>query len=377
MKFTIITEQNCADLAEKDLKERYGLDDKVILEKGNAYIIIETTVEKIVELCYTSQLAGRILITISQGTFSNLEDLKKKLNSDVKEEIKKNMIGKTMRCECERIGTHDFNSVEIENIMMDLIEGKKVDLKNADNQIYFQIIDNEYVCGIDLLKKDLSKRHYKLFNHNNAIKGTTAYNMLLFSDFKKEQIVIDPFSMSGVLPIEIALAKTKLPINFYDKPKIKNILGFEEEKQNKIQKEIDKKVNFDIKQEIYSIDASFTNISAQKKNAKIAGVEKNIEFSKMPAEDIDLKLEPKTADLVVSRIIEQSKHIPEKKARRIYKEFLEHVKPILKPEAKITIMARNTKLFEEEAISQGYKKVQEKPIFQGKQPMNIVTFKNV
>lgn len=374
MNFTIITEQNCADLAEIDLIQRYKLDSKSILEKGNGYIKIEASAEKIVALCYTAQFAKRIILSLSEGKFKELEDLQSKIKKDLNKENLKLMSGKTIKCECERSGTHDFNSVEIENTMMDLIEDTKIDLKNPDNQIYFQIIDNEYATGIDLLKKDLSKRHYKLFNHNNAIKGTTAYNLLLFSDFKQKQIVIDPFSMSGVMVVEIALAKTKLPINFYDKLKIKNIKEFDEEMQEKIFKEIDKKINLESRQEIYSIDASFTNISAQKKNAKIAGVDKNIEFSKMPAEDIDLKIGENFADLIISRIIEPSKHISDAKAKRIYYDFLRHAKPTLKKNGKLTILARNPKLFEEEAKEQGYKKIKEKQIWQGKQPLMIVVF---
>ncbi|MCF7865854.1 hypothetical protein K9M18_00260 [Candidatus Woesearchaeota archaeon] len=376
MNITIITEQNTTDLVVSDLKETFILDK--IKKTGNFYVNLEAEIEKIIELIYKSQFSKRILLTISTGTFTNAENLIEKIKKDLNEKTLNLMTGKTLRTECERTGEHDFNSVHIEQEITNIITDKtkqKTDLKNPDNLIYIEIINDEYAVGIELVKKDLSKRQHKIFNVFNELKGTTAYNMLLFSEIKSKSIIADPFSMGGTITIEAAIRKNNFPVQFYEKPIIKNIQGFEEETQIKIQKQQDKKI-LNKQKEIYSTDPAFKNISAQKKNAKIAGVEKNIEFSKINAEDLDLKIGENELDLIVTRIIEPSKHIKENKCTKIYEDFLKNVKKPLKKTGTITIIARNPQLFEKIAKEQKYEKIKEKTIMQGKQELNMAIFKN-
>lgn len=377
MEITIITEPNTADLTVKDLKETFGIDK--IKETGNFYVNLDLKKEKIIELIYKSQTAKKILLNISTGIFKNEQDLIQKISSDLKEETLKLMTGKTLKTECERYGQHDFNSVQIEQEMMNIITEKtkqKTDLKTPDNQIYIEIINDEYATGIDLTKKDLSKRQYKIFNVYNELKGTIAYNMLLFSDIKNNSKIADPFSTGGTIAIEAALRKTNFPVNYYEKPLIKNIQDFDENIQKQIYEEQDKKITSKEKQ-IYSTDSSFKNIAAQKKNAKISGTEKNIEFSKMKAEDIDLKIPENELDIITTRIIEPSKNIKENLCKKIYEEFLKHAKIPLKKTGSITIIARNPQLFEKTAETQGYKKVKEKTIHQGKQELKMIKLQKI
>lgn len=371
---TIICERGCENIASKDIKEKYKLD---VLNHGDSYIDFNATEEKVNDLVYTSQISKRILLKLANGKFNGtINDLVKKISESLNEKNISEINEKKIRCVCERKGNHEFNSVEAETEITSIIKQKTnstIDLKNPDVNIFLNIIENTYTLGIDIVGIDLSKRQYKVFNNPNSMKGTLAYSLLIFAGIKKNSVIADPFALSGIIPIEAALYQSETPVNFYEKNiRIADLKSLNQENFEKTRKELDKKSLKNIKGKIYSIDASFNNVTAQKKNAKIAGVEKFISFSRNKPEDIDLKLSDTKADIIASRIMEPSKHLNEKRVEKIYEEFLKNSKNISKKTTNFAFLVRKPELLIKKAKEQGYSVIESIDVYQGEEKIKML-----
>lgn len=373
MKSALIPETGCEALSATELKKRFAINSTI----QNTYPLFEAEPEKLIEIAYMTQSAKRILITLSTGTFNGtLEGLKLSIQKNMDQETLKIIQGKTFKTECERNGEHEFSSVHVEQatglIIEEIMPETIVDLKNPEIKLYLNINQNNYLLGIDIIGKDLSKRQYRLFNHPNNIKGTIAFNLLIFSEYEPGMTLIDPFSLSGDIPIEASLYLSNISPRYYEKKMDAEKMSLFKNINNIIEK-LDKKIK---KQEptpkIHSFDPSFKNISAQKKNAKIAGIEKCISYSRSDLKDVDLKFEKNTVDIVVGRIIEPSKHITENKATKIQEEFLNNIKHIIKKKGTINLVVREPQKIIETANKQGFKTIKKLNIKQGKQELTFI-----
>jgi len=377
IKSAIVCEAGCSEFAAKELEKKYGIKDCTLSE---SYVMFDADLDTLVKITYSSQSAKRVLIVIANGIIDKkIEELEKDISEKVTQQQLNDLLNnQSFRINCERTGEHDFTSVDAEQTtgieLEKKVEGKEpVNLKNPDIYLYMNIQGKEYILGIDLAGRDLSKREYRLFSHPGSIKGTLAFALLMFSGYDKKNIIVDAFSLSGEIPIEAALFESNTPVNFYDKTMaLEKAKLFSNIDVKKIIGDMDKKItkakgNSLIK----SFDVSFRNISAQKKNAKIAGVEKHISFSRTDSHSVDLKLNEKI-DILCSKIIEPSKNINEKSVVRIYEEFFRNISAALKKKAVVTFIVRDPKLLLEESEKQGFKLVNKRTVFQGKQKFLFV-----
>lgn len=365
-----IPEKGCGIFCAKELEERFEVKTTI-----TSAVRFSADKDKIIEIAYLTQTAKRIILPFAEGNARTLEeleaDLKQKLNP---EEINAIIKEKTIRVDCERNGEHNYNSSDAEAEAGKIIESiteKTTDLKNPESKIYMSIEGEKYILGLDITGKDLSKRQYRVFNHPHSIKGTIAFSLLIFSGYDNKKTIVDPFALSGVIPIESALYATNISTNYYDKNMAFTKLGiFKDIDCQKIMKQADAKQTSP-KGGITSFDATFKNVTAQKKNAKIAGVEKHIAFTRTEGHDLDLKMPEKSVDIIATAIIEPSKHLSDNTAERIYEQFFKNIKPALKKNATIAFIARNPELAVSIAEKHGYKKTEQAEVFQGKQRMTF------
>ena len=373
--YLIITEKNTETLCLKELQERFGLQGTP--KKG--FVEFEGTNEDALRISYYSQTARRVLIKISTGEFEELEDLITKLKKELNEnDAWTNFVSENYKVSCERQGAHAFNSViveqEVSATIKNVLNTKKIE-SNADyntkDLIFYVNLDEEnYIFGIDYAGRDLSKRHYMFFNNPNAVKGTTAFNLLMFAGFKPGKVLLDPFALAGVIPIEAAMYEKGISINFYSKEfffpkKIKD-------ENNEIIKRFDNEISDEKKNNIFSCDSSFPNLAAQKKNSRIAGVEKNINFSRTEVKNLDIKNFSKDIDIVCSRILEPSKKIPEGKVIRAYEDFFSATKEFLKKSGSVNVIVRVPDLIEEIAKKHDFYVSEKIETSQGKQELFLV-----
>jgi putative N6-adenine-specific DNA methylase len=370
------SEQGCEEFLKQELEQRFKVDN-VALEEG--WVKFRATAEAVAQSMYSSQAAKRIILILASGSFENIDDLEKKaglLDSNKLELLTFFLKGKTFRTVCDRTGVHDFNSMDAEQAVSAAVkklfkekgEDILMNLKAPDVTLYLRIIDDNYVLGIDCAGRELSKRQHLVFNNVVSTKGTIGFCALLFAGYKPGQLILDPFALSGNIMLEAALYESGTPVNYYTKHfTLMDIPEFRPIVDDVLAKTDSKIKQPPSKPDIICTDSSFNNISAQKKNAKIAGIDKFLAFSRTDIENIDIKTFDSSVDVVCSRIIEPSANVPEGKVRKIHEILFKNLKFITKKKSAFVFIVRNTDVLEEESAKQGFVVEDRKQVFQGQQ----------
>ncbi len=368
MKGVSITDIGLEEASSIELKD-YGINKCETYEGITVFEIKDE--EELARVTYKTQISKRILKYADRIEISaDLEKSAEKISQAIIKypELK----NKKIKLECERNGEHDFNSVDLVTETSELLrlEEYKTGSKEYDLQIYIYIYKNNATIGIDFSGRDLSKRDYRVFTTASSIKGSLACALLKLSGYKPGEKILDPYCESGVIPIEAAIYASKKSVNYYKKEfeflKINSELSniFEEE-DSKEKKKI---------KEIYCYDKNLKNINSSKKNAKIAGMDKNINFSKTDIEWLDTKFDKETVDKVITKIPSESKRQGEKIITKLYEELFYQIDYILKKKGVAIICVMKDELAKKIAEKKHLKLKRETSFYSGKQEYKVLIF---
>lgn len=331
MKAIALTNKGLEDISAKELKEI--INKKSEIHEG--FLIFEAEQKEITKFCYLARSITKVVLLVDDP------------NEWVKD--------KTFAIR----GKTEFAEKHAEKIK------GKIDLKNPD--IEFYALNEEY-CGIDLTGDNLAKRDYRIFLGSESIKGNIAYALARLSGYSAEKRLIDPFCRDGIIPIEAALYAVNMSPHYYDKNKFPFLKLFDAnlDELDDIKK---------IKTEINAIDLKITCINAAKKNAKIAGVNKNINFGKIPANDLELKFEKNSVDCIATMMPQLAK-LSEAKVKEIYREFFYNAEFILNKKGKIVLLVRpqRKEFLEQKAKENKFELKEERIISIGKEEWKILIF---
>jgi putative N6-adenine-specific DNA methylase len=354
MKGLAICYKGMEDVASKEISELI----KAKTEVKSGCVKFNCELEDLALLCYIGQSVNRVLLLLDNFKISKIEDLKRISKIDFSKWLK----GRTFAARCEIIGS-ELNSREIEKSTGDEINGK-VDLDNPDVTVFVYIYCNNAYVGIDL-GGDLSKRDYKIFTGQTSLKGTIAYSLIRIAGYSSDMKMIDPFCGSGEIPIETALFASKFPLNFFNKKKFPflKLTDFDFDR-------VDKEAIKD-KLLINSFDTEQRKVKSAEKNAKIAGVNKFINFSRTEIKFLELKFK-EDVDLIITNIPRLTKQVSREKILKLYKEFFYQADYILKKDGKIIICCKDPSLLKE--TSRKFKIIDEREIEHGKAVLKIVVF---
>ena len=371
MRGFAIVSKGIEDIAALEIKEL--INTKCEVEQG--CVIFEIgNISDLCLLCYKSQSTDRILYLICSFEFNNFFNEFEKFidNSEINKWVKQY---KTFKIECMRIGTHNFKSIDVESKIADYIQKKSEDnirfnIKDYEIIFLIYIVNNKAYFGIDFVGFELNKRSYKIFLHPNSLRGTIAYALIKESGFEKNDLMLDPFSRDGVIPIETAFYTSNFPHNYYKKDKfafLKLKLGIDFEK---FFKNTDKKIKKP-KAKIYSYDHLFKYVDYSRKNAKIAGVDKLINFSRTELEWLDIKFKKESVDKIIT-------NPPSSKTANLYKvynEFFYQCEYILKKESTIALITKMPEFVKKHAEKYNFIIYKEKEVWTGEQLLKIIVFK--
>jgi 23S rRNA G2445 N2-methylase RlmL len=126
------------------------------------------------------------------------------------------------------------------------------------------------------------------------------------------------------------------------------------------------------KPNILASDERLCNMRAAKKNAKIASVNKMIEFSKIDVDWLDTKYEKQSIDLIATKPIFLKYELD--KTKKLYDGFFYGAKYILKDKGKIAIISRGNDLIFELSEKHGFKICNAREISQGNQQLKVTVF---
>ncbi|MBW2965827.1 methyltransferase domain-containing protein [Candidatus Woesearchaeota archaeon] len=359
MKGLAISYKGIEDISAKEISELIKAKTEI---KESCVIFDVDKLEDLALLCYKGQSVNRVLLLLDKFKISQVEDLKKISKIDFSRWLR----NKTFAVRCEIVNNESLISQEIEKATGDEIKGK-VDLENPDVTVFVYVYrDNVYV-GIDF-GGDLSKRDYKIFISQMSLKGTIAYALVRIGDYSKEKKVLDPFCGSGEIIIEAALFGTGFPLNFFNKQKFP-FLKFKEFDFDKIDKEIGKE-----KLMINAFDTEQRRVKSAEKNAKIAGVNKFINFSRQDIAYLELKFKEKDVDLIVTNIPRKSNQVSVIKMEKLYEEFFYQAAYILKKNGRIVICCKDDSLLKAKAEKTKFKVSEEREIVHGGEVLKVIVF---
>ncbi len=231
--------------------------------------------------------------------------------------------------------------------------------------------------GIDLVSFDLGRRNYRVFLGTSSLRGNIAYALVQLSEFSKEMTLIDPHCKHGIIPIEAALVACNASPQYYAKSLFgfRNLLpcaGFD---TDELFSEWDKSAAFDTATKITALDVNFSLVQASRKNSQLAGVVKNIAFSRKEVEWLDLKFGKNTVDCVVTYPFQLSQHKSESGFRRLCKDFFSQCAFILNVKGHVVIIMRQGHdIVKKEAIQAGFLCTHERSIWQGQEELPVLVF---
>ncbi|MBI5389632.1 hypothetical protein HZB01_04620 [Candidatus Woesearchaeota archaeon] len=352
-----ITHKGMEDITVLELEEILGTSGT---SKEGAVLFSVKKEEDLVLFAYRAQSIVRVLLLLQELKVEKLDDFNalsiKKLPANAK----------TFAVRCIREGEHTFTTLDVEKKVGELIHnaiGMPADLKQADLNFLVYLAGQDAFMGIDMVNYDLSKREYRIFNPAHAIKSTIAYAMLRMAGIQKKETILDPFCSAGIIPIEAALFFANKSPHFYRKASFKTIPGICTED---VLVPLDKKTG-ETETTIHTVHPSFHAIAGAKKNAKIAGVEKNLQFSRTELDWLDTKFKEGEIKHAVTIMPSGKQEAPD--AKKTYKDFFYQMEYIVDKKGVVVIAATQPELIEEWKCSFVIK--EKRTIMQGMMPLQI------
>ncbi len=346
MKALAITLPGLSDVCSEEIREITGITGKQTAEG----LLFEAEPEQVFAVCYKAQSACRVILLVSEGKISGL--------SIPSEYLK---------------GTISINSKTTTkaNELSENIKANKV-YKNADIPFYLHFEDDNNWLGIDLTG-DISKRDYRIFVGRETITGITSFAALKLAGYDAKKTLLDPNCRAGSITIEAALLALGMPVRYYSKDKMPFTKVFKEFDFDNFYKKQDSAVKDKITGQIIAISELFPSIQATRKNAKIGGVLKAIDFSRTSVDWLDLKFEKNSVDCIVTQPVEMTMTFPPEKFKKQASLFFERAKAILKKNGKICLVLRQG-AEEYKQAAKGFIAEHERTIRQGKEEWKILVF---
>lgn len=292
--------------------------------------------EDLFTLAYRGQSFSRVIELLFSFPCTSLDDLSALSRFDFSF-----LDGKRFRVTCLRLGNHSFSSPDVEQDVGALVLGKvktQVDMHDPEIILFVYIYDKVAYIGIDYVGFDLSKRDYNVYPHRSSIKGPLAYALLYFAGYRKngaqEKSLLDPLCLSGTIALEAGFIATGFPINYFRKNKFFFV------KRGLVDDAFFSALDSPIPTKqgaITGVDYNLPNITASKHNAKLAGLEKVIDFRRGDMRWIDLKFDPLSFDCVI-----MSPPIPAGRSRALLQrrldELFQNLAAVMKKNAVLVLL---------------------------------------
>jgi putative N6-adenine-specific DNA methylase len=378
MKALAITHKGIEDIASKEIKEIIGADSK---PEESCIIFEPNSLVDLCKLCYSAQSIAKVSLLLKNFRFKDFKEIKKKIRDlQLNEWIDKDT---SFVVRCKRIGEHKFSSQEVEATIGELIVNKekaRVSLEDPDTTFFIYIYNGNCYFGIDFSGYDLSKRDYKIFSHSLSLKGTVAYALVRIADYKVGEVLLDPFVYDGTIPIEAALFISKFSPHYYNKQKFafRKLKQLQDIKFDILFEKIDKESCLDKNSFVYAYSNNFKYIDYSKKNSKIAGINKQINFSKIDVEWLDTKFDKGSVDKVVTLVPQLLRNTSSKEIEKLYREFFYQLEFVLKKDGKVVVITRSAiKLLTREAEKNKFKVAERRQIMQGKEVFDVLVFQKL
>ncbi|PIN92872.1 hypothetical protein COU54_05215 [Candidatus Pacearchaeota archaeon CG10_big_fil_rev_8_21_14_0_10_31_24] len=320
MEYIAVTLEGIEDIAQLEIKEITSANAEVI---APGRLKFTTTKDKVNKLIYITRSLNRVYEFHSSSNYKTIEDILNKLP--------KIKILPPFKVKCHNVDS-ELKSTEVERRIGEYYfkQGNEVNLNEPKTIIIIELLNDLCIIGIDLTKKELRKRDYRIKLHNQSPNSLIAYAMIRLSGWNKKQTLLDPFAKDGTIAIEAASYALNIPRGYYTENRIEGI---------KISKD---KLN------IHAFDSLLHNVRSCEVNAKLADVNKIINFSRIDIDWLDVKFEENSVDCIITSPPYASKD-NEKDIEKIFKQFFHQVNFILKKKGTLVILTNRPDLIQKYA----------------------------
>lgn len=370
MKCAIVCDPGCeAVLAQK--LAAFGVKNSTFQP---AVILFESDYETLVKISYSFQGAIKVLAHCQTFSVSDFASLFSSISvPELIQEMKKLSSG-PFGVLCVREGTHDFTSVDAAQALSKKLDVLK-DQKNSQLDIFVYIKDNQGYLGIDFAGRNLAKRDYKIFLGAASLRGTIAYSLSVFADVQDSDVVLDPFMGSGMIPIEIALARVNHSPFFFTKEKFAFMKFTLPCNPEQIVQEMDERRR-EFPAPIYAFDGLLKFLKYTQKNAKIADINKDLQLSKVAIDWLDTKLPEKSIDKIITDPPGFTERSSKSTVLKLYKDFFNQATYVLKNTGTITLISFENSVEQICAVAKtfGFEMHRQQDIFEGKQKRVVICF---
>lgn len=149
------------------------------------------------------------------------------------------------------------------------------------------LMKDEVTVAIDTSGDSLHKRGYRTMTSKAPITETLAAALIMFTPWRADRILVDPFCGSGTFPIEAAMIAANIAPGMkrsFTAEKWLNLI--EPELWDEIRQEAEDQIDLDVKTDIQGYDIDGDVVKAARENAKRAGVEHLIHFQQRAVADL-------------------------------------------------------------------------------------------
>ncbi len=149
------------------------------------------------------------------------------------------------------------------------------------------LMKDEVTVAIDTSGDSLHKRGYRTMTSKAPITETLAAALIMFTPWRADRILVDPFCGSGTFPIEAAMIAANIAPGMkrsFVAEKWLNLI--EPELWDEIREEAKEQVNLNVQTDIQGYDIDGEVVKAARENAKRAGVDHLIHFQQRAVVDL-------------------------------------------------------------------------------------------
>ena len=158
----------------------------------------------------------------------------------------------------------------------------------ASYPVRVTFLKDEAVIGLDTSGDSLHKRGYRKLTSKAPITETLASALILFTPWKKDRILVDPFCGSGTFPIEAAMIAANMAPGMNRSFLAENWTNLIKKKSwYDVMDEAHDLVDTHIETDIQGYDIDPEVVKAARENARMAGVDHLIHFQQRPVSQLN------------------------------------------------------------------------------------------
>lgn len=264
----------------------------------NGKVIFEAGIEAIPRCNLWLRVADRVKLVIGEGnveTFDELYEMTKALpwENYIPEDGAFPVIGKSQKSKLFSVS--DCQAI-VKKAIVDRLKLKhgvayRLPETGATYKVEVAILKDIATLTIDTSGVGLHKRGYRVEQGEAPLKETLAAALVLLTNWRPEEMLIDPFCGSGTIPIEAALIGQNIAPGFNRNFVSEDWTFIPDSLWDQAFEEVEQLANYDQPLNIIGSDISHKMIGISEQNALEAGLSDLITWKQMQLKDLTIKEE--------------------------------------------------------------------------------------